>query len=160
MGQPRNSLYNRKSTRSRCRGFNRSGAESSPRASRRLRASRFRRAISCDRYAARFARATLRASLFGASGRSTTDRIAAWRWPRLASIFTCPGRLPASADRLNPKNKSCNAAAPFYDIVNAHGGIVCQEDIIMKNTEQRIGKTVASMASVSDGGGREVASGM
>ena len=40
-----------------------------------------------------------------------------------------PGRLPASADRLNPTNKSCNAAAPFYDIVNAYGGIVCQEDI-------------------------------
>ena len=30
----------------------------------------------------------------------------------------------------------------------------------MKNSEQRIGKTVATMTSVSDGGGREVASGM
>ena len=37
-----------------------------------------------------------------------------------------PGRLPASADRLNPTNSSCNVAAPFYDIINAHGGIVYQ----------------------------------
>ena len=88
------------------RGFNRCGSGSSLRAPSRLRPSAFRDL-----------------------GRSTTDRNAFGCEPRLASIFTCPGRLPASADRLNPTNKSCNTAAPFYDIVNAHGDIVYQQDI-------------------------------